>query len=93
MAPTANEMRRVDAVKQVVADFIHKRKHDRIGLIVFGQAAYPLTPFTLDHDAGLQLLKLTDVGMAGPQTMMGDAIGLAIKEFDKSDAKQLRSFC
>jgi Ca-activated chloride channel homolog len=81
-------MRRVDAVKQVVTEFIRRRKNDRIGLIVFGQAAYPVTPFTLDHDACIKILSQTDAGMAGPQTMIGDAIGLAIKQFDNSDAKQ-----
>jgi Ca-activated chloride channel homolog len=86
--PDGKRMRRVDAVKQVVAEFIRKRKNDRIGLIVFGQAAYPVTPFTLDHDACLKILSQTDAGMAGPQTMIGDAIGLAIKEFEKSEAKQ-----
>lgn len=86
--PEGKRMRRVDAVKQVVTEFIRKRKNDRIGLIVFGQAAYPVTPFTLDHDACLKILEQTDAGMAGPQTMIGDAIGLAIKEFQKSEAKQ-----
>jgi Ca-activated chloride channel homolog len=81
-------MRRVDAVKQVVTNFIQRRRNDRIGLIVFGQAAYPVTPFTLDHDACIKILNQTDAGMAGPQTMIGDAIGLAIKQFDNSDAKQ-----
>ncbi len=81
-------MRRVDAVKQVVSDFIANRKHDRIGLIVFGQAAYPVTPFTLDHDACLKILNQTEAGMAGPQTMIGDAIGLAIKQFHSSEAKE-----
>jgi Ca-activated chloride channel family protein len=87
-APDGKRMRRVDAVKEVVSEFIRKRQHDRIGLIVFGQAAYPVTPFTLDHAAGLKILSQIDAGMAGPQTMIGDAIGLAIKEFQQSDAKQ-----
>jgi Ca-activated chloride channel homolog len=86
--PDGKRLRRVDAVKQVISEFIRKRKHDRIGLIVFGQAAYPVTPFTLDHDACLKILSQTDAGRAGPQTMIGDAIGLAIKEFQKSAAKQ-----
>src|SRR5215475_11574208 len=86
--PDGKRMRRVDAVKKVVSDFIRKRKNDRIGLIVFGQSAYPVTPFTLDHDACLKILGQIDAGMAGPQTMIGDAIGLAIKEFEQSDAKQ-----
>ncbi len=56
--------------------------------IVFGLAAYPVTPFTLDHDAALKMLSEIDAGMAGPQTMIGDAIGLAIKQFNASEAKQ-----
>lgn len=86
--PDGKRMRRVDAVKQVVGEFIRRRKSDRIGLIVFGQAAYPVVPFTLDHDACLKILSQIDAGMAGPQTMIGDAIGLTIKQFDNSDAKQ-----
>lgn len=86
--PDGKRMRRVDAVKQVVSQFIGRRKNDRIGLIVFGLAAYPVVPFTLDHDACLKILSQTDAGMAGPQTMIGDAIGLAIKQFENSDAKQ-----
>lgn len=86
--PDGKRMRRVDAVKQVVSEFVRKRKNDRIGLIVFGQSAYPVTPFTLDHDACLKILGQIDAGMAGPQTMIGDAIGLAIKQFANSDAKQ-----
>jgi Ca-activated chloride channel homolog len=88
LAPDGKRLSRVDAVKQVVSEFIRKRKNDRIGLIVFGQAAYPVTPFTLDHEACLQILGQTDAGMAGPQTMIGDAIGLAIKQFKNSEAKQ-----
>lgn len=87
-SPDGKRIRRVDAVKQVVTQFIQRRKHDRIGLIVFGQAAYPVVPFTLDHNACLKILSQTDAGMAGPQTMIGDAIGLAIKQFEHSNAKQ-----
>jgi hypothetical protein len=38
-------MRRVDAVKQVVSQFVRRRKNDQIGLIVFGLAAYPVVPW------------------------------------------------
>lgn len=86
--PRGNRERRVDAVKQVVSSFIEKRIGDRVGLIVFGTSAYPLAPFTLDHKTCLEMLTQTESGMAGPQTVIGDAIGLAIKEFEASDAKQ-----
>ena len=88
LTPDGKRIRRADAVKKVVNNFIARREHDRIGLIVFGQAAYPATPFTLDHQACLKILGQIDAGMAGPQTMIGDAIGLAIKEFQASGAKE-----
>jgi Ca-activated chloride channel family protein len=81
-------MDRLSAVKRVVADFVAKRKGDRIGLIVFGQAAYPQAPLTLDHDSVLILLQQMQVGMAGQRTAIGDAIGLAVKLMDKSPAEE-----
>jgi Ca-activated chloride channel family protein len=88
ISPQGKRITRIAAVKQVVDDFIDSRKGDRIGLIVFGAAAYPQVPFTLDHETCRLLLEETQSGMAGPQTMIGDAIGLAIKEFENSEAKE-----
>lgn len=73
---------RLGAVKQVLNDFIAHRKGDRLGLAVFGNAAFPQAPFTDDHDTVLMLLDELQVGMAGPRTMIGDALGLAIRLFD-----------
>ncbi|MCX2688064.1 VWA domain-containing protein [Pseudomonas sp. DCB_AW] len=70
---------RLTAVKSVVRDFITRRKDDRIGLIVFGTGAYPQAPLTLDHASLLMLLDEVGIGMAGPNTALGDAIGLTIK--------------
>lgn len=70
---------RLSAVKKVVSDFIARRKDDRIGLIVFGTAAYPQAPLTLDHASLSILLDEVGIGMAGPNTALGDAIGLTIK--------------
>ncbi|QBF26719.1 VWA domain-containing protein [Pseudomonas tructae] len=70
---------RLTAVKAVVRDFIARRKDDRIGLILFGTGAYPQAPLTLDHASLLSLLDEAGVGMAGPNTALGDAIGLTIK--------------
>ena len=75
---------RLDAVKLVLNDFIDRREADRIGLIVFGSAAYLQTPFTDDHLVWAQLLEETEIGMAGQSTVFGDAIGLAIKLFRES---------
>ena len=75
---------RLTAVKQVVQDFIDKRPDDRLGLILFGGGAFAQAPLTLDHGSLKILLDQSGIGMAGPNTAIGDAIGLGIKMLDKS---------
>ena len=82
-----NPVQRLDAVKLVLDEFISRRNGDRIGIIVFGNQAFLQAPFTLDHDVVRSLLQQTQPRMAGPQTMLGDAIGLTIKVFENSEAK------
>lgn len=86
--PNGERIDRLEAVKLVLGDFIERRKGDRIGLIVFGGGAYPQAPFTLDHAVCLQMLEETGIGMAGPRTVVGDAIGLSIKLFENSEATE-----
>jgi Ca-activated chloride channel homolog len=86
--PQGRKIERLDAVKLVLHDFIARREGDRIGLLVFGEAPHLQAPFTLDHELCRELLREVQVGMAGPRTMIGDALGLAIKLFEQSQAKQ-----
>lgn len=86
--PDQRTLQRLDGVKQVVDAFIARRKGDRIGLILFGTKAYVQAPFTQDLATIQMLLGQTAVAMAGEQTAIGDAIGLAIKAFENSKAQQ-----
>jgi len=70
---------RLTAVKVVGSDFIQRREGDRIGLILFGKQAYLQTPLTFDRTTVETLLKEAAVGLAGKETAIGDAIGLAVK--------------
>jgi Ca-activated chloride channel homolog len=79
---------RLTAVKQVLDEFLSRRKGDRVGLIFFGTAPFVQAPFTDDIQVCRQLLDEAQVRMAGPQTAFGDAIGLAINVFDRSTAKE-----
>jgi len=81
-------VRRLTAVQRVVDRFIAERETDRIGLIVFGNRAYLQLPFTRDVTTARALVDLMDVGMAGPKTAIGDAIGLAIRSFESSEVEQ-----
>ncbi len=77
---------RLEAVKQVAGDFLERREGDRVGVVVFGDAPYVQVPFTTDVSLCRQLLEETQVGMAGPRTAFGDAIGLGLLQFQRSDA-------
>lgn len=85
--PDANgdNIERLDGVKQVVDQFVSERETDRVGLIVFGDRAFLQLPFTRDLRTARDLVNLMSVGMAGPRTAIGDAIGLSIRSFEESD--------
>ncbi|MEL7449867.1 MAG: VWA domain-containing protein [Pseudomonadota bacterium] len=76
---------RLIATKMVAGDFIERREGDRIGLILFGQQAYVQTPLTLDRETVKTLLYEAQIGFAGMETAIGDAIGLAIKRLRGDD--------
>ncbi len=79
---------RLTAVKEVLDDFLARRQGDRVGLIFFGSAPFVQAPFTEDLNVCRQLLDEAQVKMAGPQTAFGDALGLAITVFDRSQVKE-----
>jgi len=83
-----NPIDRLTAVKEVLGEFLTKREGDRVGLIFFGNAPFVQAPFTDDLEVCGQLLDEAQVRMAGPRTMLGDAMGKAINVFEESDLKE-----
>ncbi|CUJ94760.1 VWFA-related Acidobacterial domain protein [Ruegeria denitrificans] len=79
---------RLAAVKDVLRTFIAERQGDRMALIIFGTRAFVQAPFTEDLNSLNGFLDQTQVGMAGPNTALGDAIGLGIRIFDTSEVDQ-----
>jgi Ca-activated chloride channel family protein len=73
------EVTRLDVVKRAAGEFIARRTGDRVGLIVFGSQAYVQTPLTFDRDTVGTMLQESEIGLAGKETAIGDAIGLAVK--------------
>ena len=76
-------VRRWDAVKSVLHDFVEKREGDRMGLLFFGSSAYIQAPFTTDLITIDKMLEEADVGMAGQMTNIGKAIVKGIELFDQ----------
>ncbi len=70
---------RLTATKVIAKDFIARREGDRVGLILFGAQAYLQTPLTFDRKTVNQFLSEAVIGLAGKETAIGDAIGLAVK--------------
>ena len=78
---------RLTVVKNAVTDFIKKRGHDRIGMVVFGEEAFTQSPLTYDHEVLLNFLDNMTVGMAGDATAIGSALGLAVKRLKDLESK------
>ena len=70
---------RLAVVKQVAGEFIQRRRGDRVGLVLFGSRAYLQTPLTFDTQTAAILLEESEIGLAGRETAIGDAIGLSVK--------------
>jgi Ca-activated chloride channel family protein len=70
---------RLRVVQSVAGRFIDGRHGDRVGLILFGTQPYLQAPLTSDLATVHRFLREAVVGVAGTETAIGDAIGLAIK--------------
>ena len=77
---------RLSAIKAVLDGFIKRRPDDRIGLILFGSNAYIQAPLTYDHATVASFLADAQIGFAGTDTAIGDAIALAVKRLTDQPA-------
>ena len=72
---------------ELAKDFIQKRHNDNMGVVIFGTFAYTASPLTYDLSALEELLMMTNVGIAGESTAIGDALMQAIKTLSFGEAK------
>jgi Ca-activated chloride channel family protein len=80
----AGNYSRLQVVQALGGQFIEGRKGDQVGLILFGTQPYLQAPLTTDLDTTRQFLMQSMIGMAGTQTAVGDAIGLALKRLGEA---------
>jgi Ca-activated chloride channel family protein len=81
------EPNRLEAAKQVAAEFARGRRNDRIGLIAFAGQAYTQAPLTLDYGVITGLLGELEVGMIEDGTAVGMGLATAVKRLQASDAE------
>ena len=86
MRVAGQRLNRLQAVQLLAGDFISRRQADRVGLVLFGRQAYVYSPLSLDRATVAALLAEAEVGLAGRETAIGDAIALAVKRLRDSPA-------
>jgi len=76
---------------ELAKDFIEKRFDDNMGIVIFGTFAYTASPLTYDLESLAYLLEMTNVGLAGESTAIGDAIMQSIRtlSFGEADNKAI----
>jgi Ca-activated chloride channel family protein len=82
-----DDISRLSLVKNLLGDFLEHRQGDRVGLILFGSKAYLQAPLTFDRHTVRVWLDEARIGIAGKNTAIGDAIGLAVKRLRQRPAQ------
>jgi Ca-activated chloride channel family protein len=78
---------RLEAAKEIAADFIDSRPNDRIGLVIFSGESFTQCPLTSDHAVIKNLFSGIHTGMIKDGTAIGDGLATAVSRVKDSKAK------
>lgn len=78
---------RLEASKNVAANFIKNRPNDRIGLVVYSGESFTQCPLTTDHSVLVNLFAEIKNGMIEDGTAIGMGLATAVNRLKESDAK------
>ena len=81
------EPNRLEASKEVAANFVSGRPTDRIGLVVFAGESFTQSPLTTDHSVVKKLLAELRDGLVEDGTAIGMGLATAVNRLKESDAK------
>jgi Ca-activated chloride channel family protein len=83
---------RLDAVKDAVRRFVRTRRDDRIGLVVFSDNPYVISPLTFDHEYLLHYVDFVDdkILQGEGQTAIGDGLALSNYVLSRQATKDSR---
>jgi Ca-activated chloride channel family protein len=90
MVPTGRT--RLDAVKDAIRAFVRTRRDDRIGLVVFSDNPYVISPLTFDHEYLLHYIDFVDdkILQGEGQTAIGDGLALSNYVLSRQATKDSR---
>jgi Ca-activated chloride channel homolog len=78
---------RFDVVKNIVGDFISKRKNDNIGLVVFGSYSFIASPLTYDEHILTRIVSQLQLGMAGEYTALYESLAQGVNLLKMTESK------
>lgn len=78
---------RMEAAKEVAANFVSNRPTDRIGLVIFSGESFTLSPLTTDQPNLKAQIYSVRSGQLEDGTAIGDGLGTAVERLKGSKAK------
>jgi Ca-activated chloride channel homolog len=78
---------RLEAAKQVAADFVKKRTADRIGVVIFAGESFTQCPITTDHNVLLTAIENIHNGLLEDGTAIGSGLGTSVDRIRNSKSK------
>ena len=78
---------RIEAAKDVAAEFINGRPNDNIGLTIFAGESYTQCPLTVNHEVLLNMFSNIKCGIVEDGTAIGMGIANAVTRLKDSKAK------
>ncbi|MBO4568090.1 MAG: VWA domain-containing protein [Bacteroidales bacterium] len=77
---------RLEAAKDISAEFVKGRPEDRMGLVVFASETFTQVPLTTDHGMLLNMMKDLKCGMLEDGTAIGDGLASSVSRLKDSEA-------
>lgn len=77
---------RLEAAKEIAAEFISGRPNDRFGLVIFSGETFTQAPLTTDHTVVKNLFKDIKSGMIQDGTAIGDGLATSVSRLKDSKA-------
>ena len=78
---------RLEAMKQVAADFVDRRPTDRIGLVIFAGESFTSSPITMDRATLKTQILSAQTGYLADGTAIGDGLATSVERLKDSKTK------
>lgn len=77
---------RLNASKDIAAEFISQRKSDNIGIVVFAGESFTQCPLTTDKHTLIAMMKEINIGLIDDGTALGNGLSTAVARLADSSA-------